>query len=360
MTQNLEQAQPETNRMTLERLNALLAHFPRLRIAVVGDFFLDRYLVTDPALSERSLETGLEARQVVEVRCSPGAAGTVTNNLAALGVGRIEAVGVIGDDGEGHELRRGLRATGVHTDCLLPVAGRFTPTYIKPMVRTPDGERELERLDIKNRAPLSPALEARLIAQLTERLQPGCPLHAVVIADQVEERNCGVITDRVRQALAELAEACPDVVFFADSRVRIGEFRNVTIKPNKHEAARALHPDWTGDVTLGQAEAFGRELAARHDRTVYVTVGEAGILVCKPDSVERAPAPPVGGPIDIVGAGDSATAGIVCALCAGADPIEAAFVGNLCAAVTIRKLGTTGTASPDELRARHSASISLR
>jgi len=340
--------------MTPERLNEILARIPALRIAVVGDFFLDKYLIIDQALSERSLETGMEARQVVEVRCSPGAAGTVTNNLAALRVGHIEAVGIIGDDGEGYELLRGLHATRVETTRLMQTTDRFTPTYTKPMIRTPDGERELERLDIKNRAPLSHDLENRVIDHLTTLLSPNhhSPPHldAVIIADQVEERNCGVITDNVRATLAQLAAEHPEVVFFADSRARIGEFRGVTIKPNRYEAARAARPDWTGEVTRTEAEAFGRELAMRNGRTVYVTCGEDGILVCEPDSAERVPTLPVEGPIDIVGAGDSATAGIVCALCGGASPVEAAFVGNLCAAVTIRKLSTTGTASPDELR----------
>jgi rfaE bifunctional protein kinase chain/domain len=346
--------------MTPERLEELLAQIPGLRIVVIGDFFLDKYMVTDPALSERSLETGLEARQVVEVRCSPGAAGTVTNNLSALGVGRIEAVGVIGDDGEGYELLRGLRSNRVETDGLLPVSTRFTPTYTKPMVRTPEGEQELERLDIKNRAPLSPELETRVIDELTLLLKPIenrqssiANVNAVIIADQVEERDCGVISDRIRAALAELAAENPGVVFFADSRVRIGEFRGVTVKPNRHEAAHAVHPHWTGSVTRKQAEEFGWELAARNGRAVFLTIGEEGILVCTPDSVAHVPAPRVEGPIDIVGAGDSATAGIVCALCAGANLTEAAFLGNLCASVTIRKLGTTGTASPEELRQAH-------
>src|SRR6185437_3153741 len=99
-------------------LDQILARVPDLRVAVVGDFFLDRYLVTDPALAEISIETGLEARQVVAMRAGPGAAGTVTNNLAALGVGTIHAAGVIGDDGEGFELRRALRATGAGAERL--------------------------------------------------------------------------------------------------------------------------------------------------------------------------------------------------------------------------------------------------
>ena len=103
--------------MNEKRLNQLLKNFPHLHVLVVGDFFLDKYLIIDRRLSEVSLETGLEAYQVVEARCSPGAAGTITSNFRALGV-TVTALGVIGDDGEGYELRRGLAERGVDIEPL--------------------------------------------------------------------------------------------------------------------------------------------------------------------------------------------------------------------------------------------------
>ncbi|MEG1472038.1 MAG: PfkB family carbohydrate kinase, partial [Clostridia bacterium] len=56
-------------------------------------------------------------------------------------------------------------------------------------------------------------------------------------------------------------------------------------------------------------------------------------------------------PIDVCGAGDACTAGMISALCAGGLPSEAAELGNLCAGVTVRKLGTTGTANQQEVLA---------
>ena len=64
-------------RMPLERLDELLQQFGRLRVGVIGDFFLDKYLDVDPALAEYGIETGKTAHQVVGVRHGPGAAGTV-------------------------------------------------------------------------------------------------------------------------------------------------------------------------------------------------------------------------------------------------------------------------------------------
>jgi bifunctional ADP-heptose synthase (sugar kinase/adenylyltransferase) len=57
--------------VTPERLEEILTGFDRAGLLVVGDLFLDKYLMVDPALAETSLETGLEAHQVVEIRAGP-------------------------------------------------------------------------------------------------------------------------------------------------------------------------------------------------------------------------------------------------------------------------------------------------
>ena len=168
--------------LTPHRLKNLLSRFAGLSVMVVGDFFLDKYLVIDPELDEPSLETGLDAHQVVGRRCMPGAAGTVMANLHALGVGSLHALGVTGDDGEGYELRQGLSTMGVDLDGLLKSADRVTPTYIKPMVRESEGERESNRIDIQNRTPLPRELEDRIIEYLGDMAPETVGL---VILDQV-------------------------------------------------------------------------------------------------------------------------------------------------------------------------------
>src|SRR5207237_10665789 len=94
--------------ITAERLEAILRTLPRLTIGLVGDLFLDRYLELIPGSQELSIETGLEAYQIERVRNSPGALGTVLNNLAALGAGLLVPVTVIGDGGHGYDLLKQL------------------------------------------------------------------------------------------------------------------------------------------------------------------------------------------------------------------------------------------------------------
>ena len=331
------------------RIQQTVDQLPRLTIAVVGDFFLDKYLDLDARLTEKSVETGLDAYQVTRVRTSPGAGGTVANNLAALGVGRIVALTVIGEDGEGFELKRALVARGVDVTHVIEAAGRCTPTYTKPMLGDGCGPaRELNRLDIKNRTPTP----ATLVGEMTRRLdQVVADSDAVIVADQVSEPDCGVVTLAVRERLAELAERHAKKPIVADSRERIGLFRKMITKPNQSEClgAVAARSDATDRAAV---EAAAQELARRTGRPVYCTLGRDGILFTTGQASIRVPAFPVTGPIDVVGAGDSTTAGIVCGLCTGLDPIDAATLGNLIASITIRQLGTTGTASPEQILSR--------
>lgn len=336
--------------MNTIRLSQILDRFPSLHLLVVGDFFLDKYLSIDPALSETSLETGLEAYQVVEIRHSPGAAGTVVANLRAMEV-RVSVVGLTGLDGEGFDLRQDLRQLGVNISGLLETGDRFTPTYTKPMLRAAGGpERELNRLDIKNRQPLPTRHELAVMAEL-ERLAP--EVDGIIVADQVQEENCGIITAGMRTKLAGLARAYPAIPMVADSRVHIGRFEGMMIKPNLPEAKAAVADGLEEADLLTVARRSGSALFAKNRQPVFVTLGEQGILAVSQAGLEHVPGIPVPDPVDIVGAGDSVMAGLAAALAAGAAAKEAAFIGNLAASITIQQLGTTGTASRSQLRNRY-------
>ncbi|MBS0264429.1 MAG: carbohydrate kinase [Planctomycetes bacterium] len=341
--------------LDLTSLQRILGTLPQISIALVGDLFLDKYLDLDSRLTEISVETGLEAYQVAQVRCYPGAGGTVLNNLQALGVGKLHAVSVIGDDGEGYELLRELRTRGVSNESVIVRTDRMTPTYTKPMLSQASGPaREHNRLDIKNRTPASADQDRQVIAQLDAIAGQ---VDAVIVADQVTERNQGVITDAVREHLSVLARRHPQVVFFADSRSYIGLYRNLLAKPNRNEMLTALgRPsnvhESSAEGRLDEIRGAARDLSCQIGAAVYATVGPDGILYVDQQSAEHIPGIRVTGPIDIVGAGDSTTAGIVSALCAGATPAQAAHLGCLVASITIQQLGVTGTASPAQVLAR--------
>jgi bifunctional ADP-heptose synthase (sugar kinase/adenylyltransferase) len=348
--------------LTTDLIEHILSTIPRKTVGLLGDLFLDRYLDIDPALDEPSVETGLTAYQVTRVRSYPGALGTVLNNLAALGVGRIYPIAVIGDDGEGYELRQALgRMPAVDLGGLVVAADRRTPTYTKPM----RGAEELNRLDIKNRTPTPAALEDAVLRLLDEAWPR---LDALIVLDQVSEEDCGVVTKRVRDRLAVVASGDPAKFVLADSRERIRLFKNVCVKPNEAES-RITEEETTRlknslSTIFVSTEAMHRYVLGEYAEFIhsqpaaFVTRGEHGIelVVRDPNTgharLSHVPAYPVAGSIDIVGAGDSCSAGITCAMVTEATPEQAAAFGNLVASITIQQIGTTGTASPEQVRQR--------
>src|SRR6266851_7841196 len=100
----------------------ILAEFPKFSALVVGDICLDRWCTYDAATSEPSRETGISRLGVVATEVTPGAGGTVANNLAALGIGRVAVLGAIGDDGFGYELKHALNSRGISPDLLVTSA----------------------------------------------------------------------------------------------------------------------------------------------------------------------------------------------------------------------------------------------
>ena len=229
---------------------------------------------------------------------------------------------------------------------------RFTPTYGKPCYinaaqRNSPVAVELERLDIKNRRPTPVVLQENIISSIRAQLNSW---DGLVLLDQVSEANCGVLTSRVRRAvLAELRRR-PDKIALADSRERIHLFKRVMIKPNQFEAVQVLRGQ--RQTSSMKAAEHARALVRQTHRPVFVTLGAKGMLVAAGDQTDRAPGVPVSGPIDPVGAGDAASAAIVAAMAASAEALEGAHIANRGASITVQQIGTTGTASPAQIRRR--------
>jgi bifunctional ADP-heptose synthase (sugar kinase/adenylyltransferase) len=362
--------------MTPRRLQEIAASYPKLRIALVGDICVDRYFEIDPGLQEISIETNLPVHNVVRVRCQPGGAGTILNNLVALGVGEIYPAAIIGKDGEGYELRRALESVGkrgeneitdentqnravggraspraavrtahVQMDWIVESAERHTFTYSKPLVmhknRAPE---ELNRLDTKNWTPTPMHLQERVV-EAVRRLAD--QMDAMILLDQVDIPETGVVTQRVLNAVREVAERNPNLLILADSRRSLRGFPAVSFKMNAAEIG--LFFNAPGALPVEEIQAKALSLAKQNGKHVFVTMSERGIVGAHGGQVEMVPALPVRGEIDIVGAGDAVTANLTAALTAGASLRETLEIAQLAASVVVHQLGTTGTASVEQM-----------
>ncbi|MEP7362426.1 MAG: PfkB family carbohydrate kinase [Acidobacteriota bacterium] len=314
---------------------AVLRRFPQLSALVVGDICLDRWCTYDPALAEASRETGIPRIAVTNVETTPGAGGTIANNLAALGAGRIAVLGAIGEDGFGWELQRALRARGISPDLLVSSPALQTFTYTKYW-NSATGEEDLARTDFINAQPLAADVERRIVATLGAH---AASFDVILVSDQSETDAGGVVTAAVREAVCKLSNR----VIWVDSRLRAELFHNVIVKPNQREAEEACQ------------RLFGRVdyLALRRHvgpHPLVVTQGGEGVVIVDGTGEHRVTTVPVAQPVDICGAGDSFSAGAALSMAACNDIHEAARIGNLVASITIMKKGT-GTATPAEVLA---------
>jgi len=251
---------------------SIFEKYKKLSVAVFGDYCLDEYLWLDASLSEASLETGDVAYQCIKQEAFPGAAGNIAKNLLHLGIGKVFALGFIGDDGRGLELIRSLCSLGADTNYMVTAEDRVTPAYIKPWLIENDSRRELNRIDIKNRSYTSQKTEDYMIEAIKEVFSR---IDAYIIMDQIAEADCGVITKRVRNELVTLAKDNPDKIMYVDSRNRIDLFQNMILKGNQHEITKAAF----GYDDITRVSEACRLMSNESNLPIICTLGKNGVLI---------------------------------------------------------------------------------
>ncbi len=322
--------------MIVPRLDELLNTLPNVRVGVLGDFCLDVYWTLDTSASETSVETGLPTRPVRDQRYELGGAGTIVKNLITMGVGTVEAFGVIGDDPFGREMKRLMEEKKVgHDGVLSQLANWETMAFIKPIS---EGQEE-NRIDFGNFNLLEEEIGKGLLAKLEARLTS---LDIVIINQQLLR---GIHTKFFQTSLQQRISSHPNIIFLVDCRHIAGTYDGCLNRLNEHEAARLCKE------SREETEAIAKKLYDRWRKPVFLSRSERGVLVADRAGVHAIPGLHIVGAIDSVGAGDSMLAGIAAALAVGRPPVEAATFGNFVSGVTVQKLFQTGTASPDEIRA---------
>ena len=332
-------------RLDTAAVQAVLHKIRNVKICVVGDISLDLYWFADMTRSQLSRETPHFPLPVVRERSSLGGGGNVVANIAALGAGLVIPVSVVGDDWRGHLLRRQLEQIGVTDEHVFNASGRVTPTYCKPIRQgISDVRYEDPRIDFENFESLPPPQEEKVVQALWAAAEQ---CDAIAVCDQY---RFGVVTERLRDELAKIGRSGKVVI--VDSRDKVGSFRDVIVKPNEVEAAAALGTAIPKQGNGAYIREYGKAvhaIAQKNGKPAAITLGSVGALWADGESVCFAPAHDVPGPFDIVGAGDTFLAALVCAYAAGVPGPEALAFGNIASSVTIQKIGETGVATPEEV-----------
>ncbi len=318
-----------------DRVIRLLEKMRGVRVVVLGDAMLDRYLLGDT--DRLSPEAPVPVVTVKETRAALGGAANVAANVAAIGA-RCHLVATAGDDLHGRAFREALRAAGLDDRTVLTVTGRPTTTKTRVMARG----QQVVRIDEEVDAPLEPGALERITALLHEAL-------AEADALLLEDYNKGLLAAPLITAAiaAALRRGMPVVV---DPKYRhFFEYAGATVfKPNRRELEAALG----AAVDLEHRDALPRALERLRVDNLLLTLGPDGmVLVTKAQEIFHLPS--IAREVyDVSGAGDTVTAWVGAALAAGATLLEAATLANYAAGIEVGKAGVA-TVSPEEILAVH-------
>ncbi|MDZ4674806.1 MAG: PfkB family carbohydrate kinase [Gemmatimonadota bacterium] len=318
-----------------ERILGLFAKFPAVRVAVIGDVMLDRYLIGD---AERlSPEAPVPVVTVREHRAALGGAGNVAANVAAMGAA-CHLVGVVGDDGHARTIRTELLAAGLGDEHLLTIPGRPTTSKSRLVARG----QQVVRIDEEVDTPIEGADRTRLREVALARVEEADVL-------LLQDYNKGVLC---RELIAELIAAARKraVPIIVDPKYRhFFDFAGATVfKPNRRELETALG----AAVDLAHWDSLPAALQRLQVDNLLVTLGADGMALVATDGSVTHFAGVTRPVYDVSGAGDTVTAWLGTALAAGATLQEAAILGNYAAAIEVGK-PLVATVTPGEVLQLH-------
>lgn len=316
--------------------NSLLKSIEKIQqcnIMVIGDLVADVYL--EGRISRISREAPVLILEHDEEKVVPGGAANVIHNIATLN-GQVFAVGVVGQDYAGQELKRILLSKNADIMGLVTDISRPTITKTRIMAGGQATVRQqIVRIDKEKKEALEAkteeALRAYIAAQISE-------MHGVVLSDYGSHTITPDILTYVIQICQEKNIPC-----IVDSRYNIMEYSGITVvKQNESEAAAAVGYAINDQASLLAAgKKILNTLAAQ---AVLITRGPDGMtLFEKPDKVTHIPVTNKSEVYDVTGAGDTVVAMFILALAAGACHEEAARLSNFAAGIVVKKPGTAIT-----------------
>jgi D-beta-D-heptose 7-phosphate kinase/D-beta-D-heptose 1-phosphate adenosyltransferase len=319
----------------MKNLPALLRKISRLRILVVGDVMLDHYIWGDA--TRISPEAPVPVVDIARDSWTAGGAANVALNIASLGASCAVA-GYFGRDEAGQRLTAILHDRKITT---LATPGQ-APTILKTRVLVQ--RQQLCRLD-REAAPAAYQFPARQAEALLAAAIAASD--AIILSDYAK----GILTDSLVATVTKLARAAGKFVALDPKPKRKLAFHGLDlITPNKRESLELAGLTPAPHSPYPAAEVCARLHELYATKHLVITLGEDGMLLSSRGKILRTIPTAAREVFDVSGAGDTALAGLVLALAAGAKLEDAAHFSNAAAGVVVGKLGTA-TVTPQELTA---------
>ncbi len=305
-----------------ERATELIKGFKGQEVLVIGDVMLDTYQYAE--VERISPEAPVPVAKIVEEEHRLGGAANVANNIRELG-GSVFLIGSCGEDSSGERLKALLKERGINFK-LFKKSITTTKTRIisqgQHLLRIDREDTEEEEIDFE---------EVKSIIKSFE---------TIIVSDYAK----GFITKKLLDVILD----------FDDKKVLIDpKFRNFSvykrpfvITPNKKEASLWWGKKIRSEKDLISAGRFILDLTG--STNLIITLGKDGMAVFSEDGSVWKISAFVHNVFDVTGAGDVVISILGISLTCGADILEASFLANIGAGISVGKLGTS-VVSCDEL-----------
>lgn len=251
-----------------------------------------------------------------------GVARNIAHNLALAGCAAA-LMTRLGEDEEGDKLWRETKAAGVDMSLTLRCG---EPTGIYCAVLDNEGELAIA----VNSMAIVDGLTPAVVSSHAQRLRKA---GYIVVDCNLPQETLEWLADFARDTGQRLIVEAVSVPKTGKIKTLLQSGRRVYAATPNMLQAQAL----TGVKIERASDAFAaaKAIAAMGVELVVVTLGEQGVYVHSHDDSAHIPPFPTTGPVDVTGAGDAMTAGLIFGLAEGLSPLEAAHIGQAAANLTI-------------------------
>ena len=303
----------------------ILNKFPKVKILVVGDIMMDRFIWGK--VSRISPEAPVPVVAVEKETFLLGGAANVVNNIYSLG-GKVSLCGVVGDDEMGEKIIKELAEMGIGMHGIFVEQGRQTTTKTRIIAH----QQQVVRIDRE----ATDHLKVPTLRNLSEFLKKNMEgFNGIILSDYGK----GLLTKELIRATIRRTREMKKFIMVDPKLKNFSHYKRATvITPNAAEASAA-----SGILIndLSSLKRAGSMLLRKLGCDVLViTRGEEGIAIFEPHQEPFLVSTVAKEVYDVTGAGDTVIGTMALALGAGARVSEAAKLANYAAGIVVGKIGT--------------------
>lgn len=310
----------------------LLNQIKRLRVLVIGDVMLDRYVIG--GVHRISPEAPVPVLTVEDEKIVAGGAANVALNAASLGA-KVEVCGWFGNDSQGEQLRALLKDQGISVDKSFLFSG--APTISK--TRVTSSNQQICRVDRESEsnayAPNLLVLQESLISKINSS-------DVVIVSDYGK----GFVSNELFRIIRKHA----NFVSVDPKPSRLLQYENPDLlTPNRMEALELAGKSRLTNEEFPQKEVVQEIFRKFSPKKLAITLGADGMLLAEGEEIKKTIPTAAREVFDVSGAGDTVIAVLSMALVANGSFEQSAQLANLAAGIVVGKVGTASVTTEEIL-----------